>query len=325
MITLFSIILPILLNASALLAQSGGYTGSFQRLGFGPRGMAMGNAMVSVTGDGVYGYYNPALAAHISENRQIDISSAVMQFDRKLNMVNAHFNLPPSAGFGLYLIHAGVSDIDGRTNSGYHTQMLSTNEFQLGSQFGIRLTPRIWSGIGLKFNMARFHTELSSSRAFGADIGFLIQFTENIFTAITIQDLLATYQWSAGDLYSDDFNITTEHSFPVRLKGGISYIPSDSFLFASEFEYRIHSVPENGSGINSTYLRLGGRYYMHERFTLRGGIRILDMKTDLTSTFSTGFSIHLPFDKFSPSIDYTFAQEPNKVSNLHVFALRLMI
>jgi hypothetical protein len=315
----------MLLNTSALLAQSGGYAGSFQRLGFGPRGMAMGNAMVSVTGEGVYGYYNPALAAQNSEYRQIDISSAVMQFDRKLNMVNAHFNLPPSAGIGLYLIHAGVSDIDGRTNSGYHTQMLSTNEFQLGSQFGMRLSPYIWGGIGLKFNLARFHTELNSSRAFGADIGFLIQFTEKIFAAITIQDMLATYQWAAGDLYGDDFNITTEHSFPLRLKGGISYIPFDSVLFSSEFEYRFQSVPENSSGINSTFLRLGGRYNIHERFTLRCGIRILDMNTDLTTTISTGFSIHLPFDKFSPSIDYTFAQEPNKVSNLHVFALRLMI
>ena len=315
----------MLLNASALLAQSGGYAGSFQRLGFGPRGMAMGNAMVSVTGEGVYGYYNPALAAQNSEYRQIDISSAVMQFDRKLNMVNAHFNLPPSAGIGLYLIHAGVSDIDGRTNSGYHTQMLSTNEFQLGSQFGMRLSPYIWSGIGLKFNLARFHTELNSSRAFGADIGFLIQFTEKIFAAITIQDMLATYQWAAGDLYGDDFNITTEHSFPLRLKGGISYIPFDSVLFSSEFEYRFQSFPENSSGINSTFLRLGGRYNIHERFTLRCGIRILDMNTDLTTTISTGFSIHLPFDKFSPSIDYTFTREPNKVSNLHVFALRLMI
>jgi hypothetical protein len=315
----------MLLNTSALLAQSGGYAGSFQRLGFGPRGMAMGNAMVSVTGEGVYGYYNPALAAQNSEYRQIDISSAVMQFDRKLNMVNAHFNLPPSAGIGLYLIHAGVSDIDGRTNSGYHTQMLSTNEFQLGSQFGMRLSPYIWGGIGLKFNLARFHTELNSSRAFGADIGFLIQFTEKIFAAITIQDMLATYQWAAGDLYGDDFNITTEHSFPLRLKGGISYIPFDSVLFSSEFEYRFQSVPENSSGINSTFLRLGGRYNIHERFTLRCGIRILDMNTDLTTTISTGFSIHLPFDKFSPSIDYTFTQEPNKVSNLHVFALRFMI
>jgi hypothetical protein len=324
-ILLFTMGLPFFFSAATLLAQSGGQTGSFQRMGFGPRGMAMGNAMTSATGDGVYGYYNPALTAQRSDRRQLDISSAIMQFDRNLNMLNAHFNLPPSAGIGLYLIHAGVRNIDGRTSSGYHTQMLSTNEFQIGTQFGMRFSDRVWSGVGLKFNMARFHEELNSSTAFGADIGVLIRLTDNITAAVTAQDLLATYQWHAGNLYGDDFNITTEHTFPVRLKAGLSYIPIDPLLISSEFEYRINHEPEPRLNINSTFLRLGVRYFIHERFTIRSGIRFIDMNTDSTTAVSAGFSLHLPLDQLSPSIDYTFVQEPNRITNFHVFALRLMI
>jgi hypothetical protein len=315
----------MILNTTVIIAQNGGETGSFQRMGFGPRGMAMGNAMSAVIGDGVYGYYNPAMTALRTERRQIDISSAVMHFDRNLNMLNAHFNLPPIAGIGIYLLHAGVRNIDGRTSSGYHTQMLSTNEYQIGTQFGMRFADRIWGGIGLKFNMARYHDELSTSNAFGADIGFIFRISEKIITGFTVQDLLASYQWHAGNLYGDDFNMASEHSFPVRMKAGISYIPSEPFIFSSEYEYRIHSSSASRTDYYSSFLRFGGKYDLHEHFTLRCGFRFPDMNTEITTLFSAGFSIHLPLDKFSPSIDYTFAEEPNRISNLHVFAIRLFI
>ncbi len=321
----FTLLGPLILNTAVVLAQSGGYSGSFQRMGFGPRGMAIGNAMTAVTGEGVYGYYNPAHAAAAARRRQLDISTTIMEFDRNLNMANAHFHLPPAAGIGIYLLHAGVSDIDGRSSSGYHTGTLSTNEFQLGTQFGLRFHERIQGGIGLKLNMARYHEELDSATSFGIDLGLKANITDRITTGFVVQDLLASYQWHASELYGDDFNRASNHHFPVRLKTGTAFQLHETLLLATEIERRIHRPETADNAINTTFLRAGVSYRMHERFTFRSGIRIHQPGSDPVSALSAGFSIHLPFDRFSPSIDYTFAEETNKVANLHVFALRLLL
>jgi hypothetical protein len=287
--------------------------------------MAMGNAMAAVSGEGVYGYYNPAHAAAAAGQRQLDISSAIMEFDRSLNMVNAHFHLPPAAGIGVHLLHAGVSDIDGRNSSGYHTGMLSTNEFQLGTQFGLRFHERIQGGVGLKFNMARYHEELDSSTSFGIDLGLKARITDRITSGFVVQDLLASYQWHANELYGDDFNRSSNHYFPVRLKAGAAFQLLETLVVAAEIERRFHRSDSAGNTFNTTFLRAGGSYRMHERFTFRSGIRIHQPGSDPVPALSAGFSIHLPFDRFSPSIDYTFSEEANKVANLHVFALRLLL
>jgi hypothetical protein len=312
-------------NTANVLAQSGGYSGAFQRMGFGPRGMAMGNAMSSVIREGSFGYYNPAHAAILTENRQIDLSKAVMAFDRTLNMVNVHFNIPPNAGIGTYLLHAGVYEIDGRSSSGYHTGMISTHEYQLGTQFALRFNEKFWGGIGFKFNLARYHKELDNSNSFGIDLGMQAQLSESIAAGAVIKDLLASYKWNTADFYGDDFNMASDHHFPVRIKIGISVILPVSVLLSAEFEKRLNNPDTVFNRINSSFLRFGGSYQIHERFTVRSGIRLYELASDPGSAISAGFSIHLPFDRFSPSIDYAFAEETNRVANLHVFALRLHI
>src|SRR6056297_2403234 len=72
---------------------SGGFAGSFSRMGFSPRGMAMGNAMTSVVQEGSYSYYNPAFAALKSDMIQIDAGTALLPFDRRINMLHSHFQL----------------------------------------------------------------------------------------------------------------------------------------------------------------------------------------------------------------------------------------
>ena len=48
-----------------------------------------------------------------------------------------------------------------------------------------------------------------------------------------------------------------------------------------------------------------------------------DLKDSGSGHLSAGFSINLPFDRFSPSIDYAFVREPYGVANMHVFAIRM--
>jgi hypothetical protein len=62
-------------------AQIGGEPGAFSRLGFGARGMAMGNAMAAVTGGDVVAYYNPALLPSV-DYRHASASFGILSLDR---------------------------------------------------------------------------------------------------------------------------------------------------------------------------------------------------------------------------------------------------
>ncbi len=329
---------------SGLAAQNGagGFAGSFSRMGFSPRGMAMGNAMTSVTGEGSYSYYNPAIAALESEFIQVDAATASLPFDRRLNMAHSHFQLPPTAGFTFSLVHARVGNIDGRDQSGYHTETLSTNEFQVLGNFAIRFSESFWAGIGLNYNFARYHTDIPNSSGVGIDAGVLIKPVEKMRIGITVQDLLAAYRFNSSDLYGTDSAANRKQAFPFRIIGGVSLDLSDEWIVSLDVESRRQTferiaVTDDDSGSQeqsirrgesssfSKFIRIGSRYHLHERVTLRAGTQLNDLGGENILQPGAGFSIHLPYDTFSPSIDYAFVREPSQLSTMHVFAIRLNI
>lgn len=334
-------IILILATVSTAYAQSGGYSGEFSRMGFSPRGMAMGNAMTAVHHEGIYGYYNPALAAAPSETVQVDISTAAMRFDRRLHMVSSHFQLPPMAGLSVSLLNARVNDIDGRNQSGYHTETLSTAEYQLIGNFGLRFSERFWGGIGLKYNLADYHPEVPKSQTIGIDIGIRAMIFTRLTFAIAIKDLLSKSNVDTSDLYSTETARGRGQAYPLRYLFGFAWEHSDRWLVSLDAELR----SQNGQRLltnvevmngfeqvrtsrvefseQTRFLRLGSSYDLHERFTLRGGLQLNDIGKENLLLPGGGFSLHLPFDRFSPSIDYALIQEPNKISIMHVFALRL--
>lgn len=338
---LIAVLVWMMIPAGELLAQAGGFTGSFSRIGFAPRGMAMGNAFTAVPHDGIYSYYNPALSAAPSEQIQFDISSAALKFDRRLHMVSAHFQLPPSAGLSVALLNGRVENIDGRTQSGYSTEIFSTNEYQLLSNFGIRFSDTFWGGIGIKFNLADFHSEVNSETSVGVDAGLYKQF-ERLGIGLAVQDLLAKTNYDTSNLFGSNTGGSKSNDYPARIKLGGSYIYSDDLLFSLEYEVQVlnseirreslvvtegvpvTSVRREDLRTNSQIVRLGTRYHLHPRVTLRGGLQALDLNHDQTTLQPTaGFSLHLPFDRFTPSIDYAFVREPSHISTMHVFSIRL--
>lgn len=338
---LFAILIWILLPIGELFAQSGGFTGSFSRIGFAPRGMAMGNAFTAVHQDGTYSYYNPALSAAPSNRIQVDISSAAMAFDRQLHMVSAHFQLPPSAGLSVALINGRMGNIDGRTQSGFSTEIFSTNEYQLLSNFGIRFSDTFWGGVGIKFNLADFHSEVNSETSVGVDAGLYKQF-EKIGIGFAIQDLLAKTNYDTSNLFGSNVGGSKSNDYPTRIKFGGSYIYSEQLLFSLEYEIQVlnselrreslqvtngvpvTSVRREDVQTNTQMARLGARYHLHPRVTLRSGLQALELNHDETTLQPTaGFSLHLPFDRFTPSIDYAFVREPSNISTMHVFSIRL--
>lgn len=327
------VLLPIT-GMSGLNAQSGGFAGSFSRMGFSPRGMAMGNAMTAVDSQGSYGYYNPALAAVVSESIQFDMASAALRFDRQIHMATAHFQLPPSAGFSLSLLNARVSNIDGRTESGYHTETFSTGEYQVIGNFGIRLSDNVLAGIGIKYNLANYHPEVPKSSSAGFDAGFLIKPVRRLTLGLAVQDLLAFSRFDTSDLYTANTK-TKKDYYPVRLKAGGAYKLTENWLMSMDYEIRLQTgvtqpdaSPQSGRETvrsRSSFIRMGTAFEIHERLTLRSGLQLPDIGNSNQLLPGAGFSLHLPFDRFSPSVDYAILSEPSQQSWMHVFAIQLRI
>ena len=339
-ILLFAILIPF----SELHAQSGGFSGNFTRMGFGPRGMAMGNAMGTVTSEGIYAHYNPALASFVN-NTQIELGTAIMAFDRSLHNLSATFSLPPSAGLNIGLINANVDNIDGRNTSGYHTDYLSTNEFQFFTAFGIALSERIRIGASVKLHLANYHNSLKNASGAGFDLGMIAEPLANWRIGLSVQDLLSEYSWNTVPIYGTQGGRNRSDAFPVRLRLGSSYyLAKYHLLISSEMEWQIQRSeyveqsagndilpPQNRSSAttltgSSTLLRFGAAWKAHERFTIRAGWEVTDLEyLSETHKISTGFSIHLPYDALKPSVDYAYVHEAGGIPGMHVMALRLTL
>ncbi|MEX0686020.1 MAG: hypothetical protein WD267_08225 [Balneolales bacterium] len=343
--TAFSLCILIVAGyTSNVQAQSGGFSGAYTRMGFGPRGIAMGDAMASVIHQGIYAHYNPALAASSTGN-QIDMSTAAMRFDRSLSTINATFRLPPKAGLNIGLMNANVTNIDGRSQSGYHSEYMSTHEFQVFASFGLQVSEKVHLGVGIKGYLANYHEEVSNASGAGFDVGMLIKPFKNIQVGLTAQDLLAAYRWDTSDLYgSQNARNRTDH-FPTRFKIAASWLSqNERLVISTELELRRlkseiilntssseTNPPQNRRMIesittSSSLIRIGAAYQAHERITLRGGWQVGDLDIIAESHKpSAGFSVHLPFDKLQPSVDYAFVREPTGIAYMHVLALKLKI
>lgn len=322
-------------------SQNGGFAGAASRIGFGPRGIAMADAFTATTSEGIYPYYNPAHAATQSDTKQLDLSASSLEFDRVFQTASLHFRLPPNAGLYVGLIRSGVKDFDERSLSGYPLGSFDAAEYQLATTFGINFSKKVRAGISFKLNYADYHPDLSSATGVGVDLGLLFALSSNLNFGFTIQDMFANYTWNSSDLYGTSQARNVVNTFPTRFKWGLAY-QKEKYTISSEFEVQAYTsevtereVFTNGNAsptifettndisTSSGIFRLGGSWKAHERFTLRGGYKITDTSSSDSGSLSTGFSVHLPFDSFAPSIDYAFVIEPYGVANMHVFALRL--
>ena len=208
----------ILMAVSDVQAQE---AGAFSRMGFGARGIALGNALVADAMDDGSPYYNPALAPRAS-SQNLQASAALMSFDRELQFLQFATPLEPRAGIAGGLIHAGVTNIDGRDNSGYHTQDYSTDEFAVFLAFGTHLSDRLAAGIGLQLYRADMHESLEAVHTIGIDVGMTFEATDALQIGLAIDDLLARYSWDTSSLYGSGGK-TTSDRFPVRVRVGASY------------------------------------------------------------------------------------------------------
>jgi long-subunit fatty acid transport protein len=225
----FFLVLLSLSFASAY-PQIGGTAGAFSRVGFGARGIGMGNAMTAVTEGDLVGYYNPAVLAQ-AEYRNVSLSFGILPFDRKLNFLNYTQPVKPSAGIFLGVINSGVSNIDGRDSEGEPTGALKTTENIVMLGFATRLRSGLSVGINLKLLYHHLYTDVNSTTV-GIDFGALVPVNDRLSLGASVRDINSKYKWDTSDLYGERGR-TTEDKFPQLFTIGAAYRIEDSLALVS--------------------------------------------------------------------------------------------
>lgn len=313
--------LPVFLTLTILLAavpgsspaQTGGQPGAFSRLGFGARGMAMGNAMTAVTTGDLVAYYNPALIPGAGY-RFASASFGILSLDRRLNFLNYSSALPPNAGLSIGLINAGVSEIDGRDGDGQPTGPLKTSENQLFLGFGIRFPIGLSVGVTLKLYYYQLYTDVSST-TIGVDFGALYRFDKNLTAALTVKDINSRYKWDTRPVFGQN-GVTSENAFPCLYAVGAAYMLPDSIAtLSAEVEF---------SSTETIIGRAGVEVPVVPEFTVRAGIDRVDLKENGNGVRpSVGFTARTKIGGLSPALHYAFVLEPFSPVAMHMISLSM--
>ncbi len=292
-------------------AQLAGLPGSSFRIGFGARGIAMGNAMSAVSDGEVAGYYNPALLPY-STQRFGSLSAGFLSLDRSMNTLNFSSPLPPQAGIGVGILNTGVSNIDGRDNDGRPTGPLRTAEDLAFLGFGIRFPAGFSLGINLKLLYSHLYTDISSTTV-GVDAGIFYKVTNQISVAATVKDISSKYRWDTSTLYGQQGKSSTD-AFPTLYTFGVAYaLPEQTGVLSAEVE---------SSNQSTLLLRTGAEYYILKEVAIRAGVDRIDLKESGNGIRpAIGFMIRRDFDSWTPALQYTFVLEPFTQTGIHLVSL----
>jgi hypothetical protein len=331
---IFLIFSIIILTFTGANAQLGSYAGSFARMGFGARGLSMGNAMVSDIFGDVSGYYNPSLAC-FQEQGYVNLGYTAMTLDRRLNYIGfaKKFIIKPEekggAGISLSWINSGVSNIDGRDNDAKQIGTLSTfeNQFYLGT--GFLLDENFSLGVGFKLYYSKLYDEVKTT-SIAFDLGGIYKIRPDLSLGFAVRDISARYKWETSKIYGD-LGTTTENKFPVLADLGATYLLPKNFGTASleletTFNPRFETKDTIGFVTKSdrTYnyiIKFGTELRLSEQLRIRAGVDRMDLKADdfwgnIKPGFGVGFYKSFSKDVFI-GLDYSFQLEPFTHEPIH--------
>lgn len=292
-------------------AQNAGSAGAFARLGYGARGMGMGNALTAVGYGDISTYYNPALSPY-TQLRTASATFGILSLDRYLNFLNYTMALPPHAGFSVGIINSGVRNIDGRDNDGYHTEDYSTTENQAYLSFANSVDEHVSIGVTIKLYYSKLFDKLTSTTV-GFDAGTYIQLTDELSLGAVIQDLNSKYKWDTKSLYSQNGK-QTEDKFPNLRRVALAYkLPGNNGIIDAEFE---------NSSEKTNILRIGVEYILTENFVVRGGADRFELGDNTTGVKpSFGFTAKNSFNGWTPAVTYAFVVEGYAPHGMHIITL----
>lgn len=328
-----NLILYLILISSVVFAQPefspiSSMPGAFSRMGFGARGIGMGNAMSSITEGSLVSYYNPAIVPFQKDN-SFQTTYSILSLDRSLNFLSFTRNFefysnkdtilenrkPRSvAGISIGIINGGVSNIDGRDRQGFKTGELKTSENQFFIGFANRFSEKFSLGIAFKIYYYKLYEDVSSTGV-GLDIGALYSINNNMKLSLMLSDINSKYKWDTSPVRGQS-GANTENKFPLLKKIGLSYkFEEAKILTAVEYEF---------SDAETKYVRFGVEYNIYENLFLRGGIDRIDIGNfDVPALPSAGFTFIKFFGNINAGIDYAYVFEPYSSFDRHLVGINI--
>lgn len=301
--------------------------GAFSRIGFGARGIGMGNAMSAVTEGNLVAYYNPAVAVFQKDN-SFHTSYTFLSLDRSLNFLNftrkfdfystrdtSSSGVPAAtAGVSIGVINSGVGNIDGRDNNGFKTKELSTSENQFFLSVANKFSGKLSVGVSAKLYYYKLYEDVTTT-GLGLDIGMLINLTSEWNLAVVLTDINSKYDWDTSPIYGQN-GLISKDKFPLLKKVGVSYFKKEIGLLAAlEFE---------NSNAETNILRFGAEYNIYENFYLRAGIDQWNLSNaDWPVKPSAGFSYFKRFDNITAGVHYAFQLEQYSSADRHIIGLNI--
>ena len=298
--------------------------GAFSRMGFGARGIGMGNAMSAVTEGNLVSYYNPAVIIY-QQNNLVQTSYSFLSLDRSLNYLNftRKFDIrsskdstrKSSAGISAGMINSGVGKIDERDGNDIKTGELSTSENQFFLGIAKSFSDKLSIGIEVKFYYYKLYQDINSS-GFGVDLGGLYKINDQFNISLVITDINSKYEWNSGSIYGQNGTSPTDH-FPNLRKLGVGYLNKDLGLLAS--------IELENSNAHSNILRVGIEYNVFDKLYLRGGIDQFNLSnSDQPVKPALGFSFIQNFGSVDFGVDYAFMIEQYSPQDRHIVGVNVI-
>lgn len=298
-----------------------GKAGSFARMGFGPRGMGMGNAMTAVNTGQISSYYNPALTLY-QEDNSVQAAYSFLSLDRKLNFLSftkkfvfksrVPTDYERSAAISVGLINSGVGNIDQYNYSGEKTGSMSTSENMFYLSLGTRFSKKFTIGVTFKYYYYKLVENLDA-KGYGFDIAAVYALNDDLSVGFGFYDVNAKYEWDSSTKLGQDGRKRVD-SFPLMKRLGIAYKMLDKkLILATDFE---------NSNAGTNYIRIGSEYNLYENLYVRGGLdRINLSNSDEPIRPSMGFSYFYKLDDIKIGINYAFVIEPYSSYDQHIIGL----
>ncbi|AFH48968.1 Hypothetical protein IALB_1258 [Ignavibacterium album JCM 16511] len=323
-VILFLLFFTSILSAQPKFSEMSVKPGAFSRMGFGPRGIGMGNGLSSLTEGNLVAYYNPASSV-FQEGNSFQTGYSFLSLDRALNFINftrrfefrssraENLGKPASvAGISAGIINSGVSKIDRRDNNGLKTKELSTSENLFFLAVANKFSDKFALGLTIKLYYYKLYESVTSTGV-GFDIGAIYKLNENFNFSFMIVDLNSKYKWDTSPIYGQQ-GLSSENEFPLLKKIGIRYNnPQNKFLIVAEFE---------NSNVGTNIIKFGGEYNIYEGLFLRAGVDQFNLSnSDWAVKPAAGFSYLYNLDGYLIGIDYAFMLEPYSSSDRHIIGV----
>lgn len=315
--------------------------GAFAERGFGVRGVALGNAQVADAFGAGSPWYNPSLAPLYSD-QMLEAAYTFLSHDRRLEYVQFAVPMKPRAGVAVGLIHAGVSDIDGRDGSGYHTETYSADDYAAFLAFGSRVGSRAAIGIAFRFFRSQLLPELDAN-SIGIQVGATVEIRRNLFVATSIDNILSRFEWDSSNIAGSSGRNTTDN-FPLKVRAGVGYrLMNDRLILLGEYESRFEwveapipfadvvggtprqSISFEELTLHEFALRFGAEYRIVDMFLLRIGLDRVGDNSAGEMIPTAGFTLEYAVGELGTQFDYTFGREAYGLGTFHLIGIRFFL